>query len=326
MLQKVHKFNHVRDCERPHRTAYLPSRVPCPNGKAKHLLTAAAAAATATVLSILYVALATSSLNMWTLGVMRTLIRTNEGPPAPQRHHAIIVPYRNRTYHLAQFKESLGPYLHRNFPNDSFTLWVVEQADDRLFNRAWLANVGITEALRLENRTRCIAFHDVDLIPESDGVPYNCCRLPTQLGSELEHFDWSVPYVNSFGGVVVMHANHWRRVNGFSNDYVGWGGEDDDLFERVRVNGLLDRQTNSVHRPPKGKGRFRTISQSAGHHPEGVIGEKEYAHSLHILEAMRQNSDRWRSDGLSNVHYRIVDCTVDKSVQGFIAVVHIKTQ
>lgn len=31
-----------------------------------------------------------------------------------------------------------------------------------------------------------------------------------------------------------MRPVHWRAVNGFSNFYPGWGGEDDDLFHRVR--------------------------------------------------------------------------------------------
>ena len=41
------------------------------------------------------------------------------------------------------------------------------------------------------------------------------------------------------GGVVAMRPEHWRAVNGFSNDYHGWGGEDDDLFLRAHWSGLL---------------------------------------------------------------------------------------
>jgi hypothetical protein len=148
--------------------------------------------------------------------------------------------------------------------------------------------VGITEALREENRTQCIIFHDVDLIPQYDGVPYNRCRLPTLLGSELEHHNWGIPYRNYFGGVMSMHVSHWRKVNGFSNDFWGWVGEDDDLYERVRINALLDSRTNEVHRPAKGKGRFRTISQASEHHPKKVIGEKEYSHSIKLLTEMRK--------------------------------------
>ena len=41
-----------------------------------------------------------------------------------------------------------------------------------------------------------------------------------------------VPYTTIFGGVIAFKPNEWRAINGFSNQYFGWGGEDDDLFHR----------------------------------------------------------------------------------------------
>ena len=75
-------------------------------------------------------------------------------------------------------------------------------------------------------KTTLIAlFHDVNLLPANDSLlPYNECDRPIQLGSELEHWGWGVPYKNSAGGVVSMHLRHWNQINGFSNDFEGWGG------------------------------------------------------------------------------------------------------
>ena len=36
------------------------------------------------------------------------------------------------------------------------------------------------------------------------------------------------------GGVVAFSKDQFEKVNGFSNQFWGWGGEDDDLAMRVR--------------------------------------------------------------------------------------------
>lgn len=169
-----------------------------------------------------------------------------------KHHHAIVIPYRDRKFHLEQFIEHMGPYLRRNFANESFELWLVEQDDSFLFNRAWLANVGIASIQaqnklhhfqQLQQKQRlsqqdskhqeamaitvpppptCIILHDVDLIPTVDGVPYTNCSRPMQLGSELAHFNGSIPYPIYTGGVgPSMSLGHWVKINGMSNDFYG---------------------------------------------------------------------------------------------------------
>jgi len=42
-----------------------------------------------------------------------------------------------------------------------------------------------------------------------------------------------VPYYGIFGGVTAFKREHFEYVNGFSNQFYGWGGEDDDMFNRL---------------------------------------------------------------------------------------------
>ena len=72
------------------------------------------------------------------------------------RKHAIIVPYRKRTHHLAILEKELTRYLRLYFLNDTFSLWVVEQDNTELFNRGWLGNVDIKLVSELQNDTHCI--------------------------------------------------------------------------------------------------------------------------------------------------------------------------
>lgn len=41
-----------------------------------------------------------------------------------------------------------------------------------------------------------------------------------------------LPYAGYFGGVSGLSKAQFLRINGFPNEYWGWGGEDDDIFNR----------------------------------------------------------------------------------------------
>ena len=71
-----------------------------------------------------------------------------------------------------------------------------------------------------------------------------------------------MPYPESAGGVFAATYEHWMHINGMSNEFEGWGGEDDELFQRLKVKRLLDPTTWLPTRPGKGKGVYTSMNDA----------------------------------------------------------------
>lgn len=49
----------------------------------------------------------------------------------------------------------------------------------------------------------------------------------------------SLPYKEFFGGVSGLTVEQFKKINGFPNAFWGWGGEDDDLWNRYVLRDKL---------------------------------------------------------------------------------------
>lgn len=63
-----------------------------------------------------------------------------------------------------------------------------------------------------------------------------------------------LPYADLFGGVSAMSREHFQLVNGFSNVFWGWGGEDDDMANRIKAHGL------HISRYPANVARYKMLT------------------------------------------------------------------
>ncbi|XP_063812831.1 beta-1,4-galactosyltransferase 4-like isoform X2 [Pseudophryne corroboree] len=149
-----------------------------------------------------------------------------------QQKVAILIPHRNREKHLLYLLYHLHPFLQRQ--QLEYGIFVIHQAGDAKFNRAKLLNVGYLEALK-EEKWDCFILHDVDLVPENDFNTYLCDSEPKHLVVGRNATGYKLWYKNYFGGVTAMSRDQFARVNGYSNSYWGWGGEDDDLRSRMQL-------------------------------------------------------------------------------------------
>ncbi|XP_025096743.1 beta-1,4-galactosyltransferase 1-like isoform X2 [Pomacea canaliculata] len=148
---------------------------------------------------------------------------------------AVVIPYRDREQHLRILVHNLHPMLMRQ--QLDYAIIVVELAQPTEFNRAMLMNIGAVEALGLWD-FQCFIFHDVDLVPENDRNLYSCPEMPRHMSVAVDKFGYKLPYQALFGGVTALSREHFYALNGYSNKYFGWGGEDDDMAARVNGNKL----------------------------------------------------------------------------------------
>lgn len=113
----------------------------------------------------------------------------------------IIVPYRERPQHLEQFI----PHMRKYLPDARIV--IIEQADDKPFNRAKLLNIGFLE----QPGDSHYVFHDIDMLPVE--VDYTPNPGVTQLaGSKIQLRDF-------LGGVTMFDRETFKRVGGYHNDY-----------------------------------------------------------------------------------------------------------
>lgn len=124
---------------------------------------------------------------------------------------AIIVPYRDREEHLKIFV----PYMKMYLPGDEII--IVEQADEKHFNRAKLLNIGF-----LNHKSDYYVFHDIDMLPiqvgysERDGV--------TQIAfSDIQLIDY-------LGAVTMYERNIFIKSEGYHNDYFHRAEDNEMMF------------------------------------------------------------------------------------------------
>nr|XP_033949535.1 beta-1,4-galactosyltransferase 6-like [Pseudochaenichthys georgianus] len=148
----------------------------------------------------------------------------------PRWKVAILIPFRNCHEHLPILLQHLIPMLQRQ--RLQFAFYVIEQSGSQPFNRAMLFNVGFLEAMK-DLDWDCLIFHDVDHIPENDRNYYGCGQMPRHFAAKLDKYMYILPYSEFFGGVSGLTVEQFRKINGFPNAFWGWGGEDDDLWNRL---------------------------------------------------------------------------------------------
>ncbi len=184
---------------------------------------------------------------------------------------SIIVPYRNREEHLEIFLKIIKKEINVS----NYDILIVEQDNQKPFNRAKLLNIGF-DLKKDESDYFC--FHDVDMMPEE--ADYSYVTQPTHGFHAIKHLGYKLSANSNYGGVNFFNKEDFIKINGYSNEFWGWGGEDNDLLFRVKSKGFplhrrLGKYDNLLHeRAPKHTQEYKKnverISTSYDYDSEGL--------------------------------------------------------
>jgi beta-1,4-galactosyltransferase 1 len=108
---------------------------------------------------------------------------------SPRYHVAILIPYLNRKHHLQQFLLHMHPIFARQ--ELSYGVYVIEPVANLTFNRGLLLNIGFIESNKdYDNKWKCHAYHDVDMISEDDRTLYSCPESPIHMAHRISKYDY----------------------------------------------------------------------------------------------------------------------------------------
>merc|ERR1712110_1138588 len=224
---------------------------------------------------------------------------------------AVLIPFRGSNIEftgpidpkqpdrLKQLKFNI-PNMYKFMQNQNleFKIYVIEQSWTTKFNRAKLLNIGFQKASE-DHDFDCFIIHDVDRVPVNAKVPYQCHRQP------FHYTDDGV-----FGGITQIRADTIRAINGFSNLFFGWGGEDTEMARRLtyamRFARSLGYSFNPFHKT--GYTDYYLDAWINLHTNRGVkdAGNEKNPN----WQKMAQNlSSTYDYDGLSRLKYDLVSLT-----------------
>lgn len=212
---------------------------------------------------------------------------------------AVIVPYRNdlkdvRKKQLEKFLHFMPKYLAHLGSNHKFKIFVIEQDTkiknnkfEERFNRGALLNIGFIQAK--QQGYNYFIFHDVDLIPDKSLLKFYGAYPSDPIHIAKVNSKYSVGG-KYFGGVNSFNIKDFEKINGYPNNYWGWGGEDDELYDRVADNDL------------------DVVVPSHGFFTEMEHNRPTRNQELPFQQKMklRLQHHNWKHNGLNSIEYDIV--------------------
>tara|TARA_B100001250_G_C19671834_1_gene731831 strand:+ start:278 stop:1090 length:813 start_codon:yes stop_codon:yes gene_type:complete len=223
----------------------------------------------------------------------------------------ISVPYRDREN---QYKAFLG-HMKTYFLNDKFDnnitvrICFIEQSNLKPFNLGSLNNIGF---LTNEDYLDYIVINNVDFLPIFSDFTYsenpmllikygynNLPMKPSNRNSKNIIKAPSREFV--FLGSVLIPKKIFKKVNGYSNSYWGWGFEDSDMRKRLETMNIKIKYRDGLYQP--------LIHDNLGYEVDENNNSKlseVHINNQKLFNEKWQDKNNFLNDGINNFNYKIL--------------------
>lgn len=190
-------------------------------------------------------------------------------------------------------------------PYCNFHIYIIEQShDNNLFNIGKLKNIGFNIA-NSEQKFNHFVFSDIDTIPDYDLMKYfvKTPKKPVALAIKGTRYEQINDKSNKpfLGALISMSSKIFININGYPNNFWGWGGEDDALINRLVVNNIL-----SVYYPSNGSiiDIEKDVNMKTIQVDVKVGSEKKDSVRF---EKLYEDLKSWDTNGINNINYNILN-------------------
>ena len=189
-------------------------------------------------------------------------------------------------------------------PYGKYKIYIIEQdKDGSPFNIGKLKNIGFEIASK-EDKYDHIIFSDIDIIPDYDLMNYLFLKPkdePISLAYRGTRYEG---YGAFLGTLISFSTKTFKKINGYPNNFWGWGGEDIALAIRMNSNKI-----NTILYPEKGsvidfeEKDNKTINIVSNKLKDLEKEELKY-------EKLYIDINTWKKNGLNSLSYEVLNSEI----------------
>jgi len=193
-------------------------------------------------------------------------------------------------------------------PYCNFHIYIIEQSNDgELFNIGKLKNIGF-ELANNDQKFSHFVFSDIDTIPDYDLMNYYIKTSKNVISLAIRGTRWEGIDIKNkeilkpfLGALLSFSSKLFTKINGYPNNFWGWGGEDDAITNRLFFSG------NKIVNYPK-IGEVIDIEENKDMKILNIKEKlKDEVKDKIRYEKLYEDIRSWEKNGVNSLKYNILE-------------------